>query len=226
MADTEWDRSGWEAVQRKRYGVRLFPETEWMRHTKAGICKWCGKAVAKPAIYWHKECKASYFLHTRLEDQLPFLISRDGEKCAMVGCGVRPMKWSRGIETRLTFEDCRYFADTPENNAFKATLWHRPEGRWQDLTPEERETGACNDNIERVLALEVDHRIALWEVAHLPDDERRWYFGPGNLWLLCPPCHKAKTRREAAKRAFEKRMASAQLVLFDSFAGGAGINPS
>lgn len=48
---------------------------------------------------------------------------------------------------------------------------------------------------------EVDHRAPLWSIAHLPDEERRWYFGPGNLWLLCPAHHKAKTADEAALRA-------------------------
>lgn len=55
--------------------------------------------------------------------------------------------------------------------------------------------------------LEVDHRWALWKVAHLPPDERRWYFGPGNLWRICPTHHKRKTRLEAQERAEQRRLA-------------------
>ena len=79
----------------------------------------------------------------------------------------------------------------------------------RDLTPEERATGA-QQSIERVCALEVDHKVPLWQVADLPPDERRWYFGPENLWLLCPACHKAKTKREAAERAAQRRFTDAQ----------------
>ena len=55
--------------------------------------------------------------------------------------------------------------------------------------------------IERRSALEVDHKVPLWSVRDLPDEDRRRYYGPENLWLLCPRDHKAKTRREAAERA-------------------------
>jgi 5-methylcytosine-specific restriction endonuclease McrA len=49
--------------------------------------------------------------------------------------------------------------------------------------------------------LEVDHEIPLWKIWHLPDDERRPYYGPDNLRLRCKTCHKAKSKREAAERA-------------------------
>jgi len=49
--------------------------------------------------------------------------------------------------------------------------------------------------------LEVDHIVPLWKVRHLPDDERRAYFGPDNLWLLGTRAHRAKTSIEAAERA-------------------------
>lgn len=60
------------------------------------------------------------------------------------------------------------------------------------------------------IELEVDHVIPLWKVALISDltlEQRRWYFGPGNLQLLCGPCHKAKCRAEAAERAALKRAA-------------------
>lgn len=192
--------------------VRKFPEPEAMKKGVVGVCKWgCGRPVEKPALYWHKECFEAYALHTRLDHQKRFLIERDGQRCAMKGCGRVPMKWQAGPVIQLVVTPGRkLYWGTPEEQAeWAARLWSRPEGRWQDMTPEERATGDQQD-IERACALEVDHKVALWTVAHLPDDERRWYFGPGNLWLLCPRCHKAKTKREAAERAAQRRFQKAQ----------------
>ena len=59
--------------------------------------------------------------------------------------------------------------------------------------------------VKRVTALELDHTVPLWSVSHLPSDQRRPFHGPDNLRLLCPSCHLAKTRAEAALRADRKR---------------------
>ena len=59
-------------------------------------------------------------------------------------------------------------------------------------------------------SLEVDHRVPLWSARDLPDDERRWYYGPGNLWLLCGHHHKKKTKDEAAQRALQRRQEQPQ----------------
>lgn len=61
--------------------------------------------------------------------------------------------------------------------------------------------------------LEVDHKIPLWSVRDLPDDERRHYYGPDNLWLLCKDHHKAKTKREAGQRAEAAKLEKAQIAL-------------
>lgn len=215
---TEWDREGWDKLRRERYGVRAFPETHWMQHARVGTCKWCGKSVPRPAIYWHKDCKEQYFLHTRLEYQFDYLAAEFGEKCAMVGCGAAPMKWTPGPVYCITAGHCMGNAEFKAE--FERTHWPRPDKPWHEWTEEDRQIGAQQEIGYRSSALEVDHRIPLWEVAHLPDEERRWYFGPENLWLLCPPCHKAKSRREAAQRAHERRMVTAQLLAFDDSATG------
>jgi 5-methylcytosine-specific restriction endonuclease McrA len=72
----------------------------------------------------------------------------------------------------------------------------------------DRETRARYVRVRRTCALELDHTVPLWSVAHLPPAERRGYFGLDNLKLLCPPCHRAKTGREAAERAQRKRAAA------------------
>ncbi|MET0293468.1 MAG: HNH endonuclease signature motif containing protein [Phenylobacterium sp.] len=72
-------------------------------------------------------------------------------------------------------------------------------------TGKDKETGARYQRVRRSCALELDHRTPLWSIAHLPETERRAYYAPGNLQLLCPPCHKAKTVREAGERAAARR---------------------
>lgn len=69
----------------------------------------------------------------------------------------------------------------------------------------DRETRARYVRVRRACALELDHTVPLWSIAHLPPDEQRAYYGPENLKLLCPACHRAKTAREAAERAERKR---------------------
>lgn len=60
--------------------------------------------------------------------------------------------------------------------------------------------------VEMVSDLQVDHIVPLWLVAlTVPRSESRPYFGPDNLQLLCSPCHKVKSRREAAERAWLRR---------------------
>lgn len=61
-------------------------------------------------------------------------------------------------------------------------------------------------------AVELDHVVPLWRVAMLAPERQtlRWWL-PGNLQALCVPCHRAKTKLEAAERA---EMRSPQRSLF------------
>lgn len=181
-------------------------------------CKWCGDQIPveidgkrSTQRLWHPACADEYNLHTRYAEQYDFLVRRDGERCALCPEGTPlPMRWKHGEVIRITRESCwgwdRGTADWAE------VFWNRPDGSWRDYTDEERAVGEHME-IERVSALEVDHKTPLWSVADLPDDERRWYFGPGNLWLLCPTHHKAKTKREAAQRAHQRALDRAQTQL-------------
>ncbi len=51
-------------------------------------------------------------------------------------------------------------------------------------------------------AYEIDHVVPLWQVAMMPEERRtiRWWL-PGNLQVVCVPCHRAKTKLEARERA-------------------------
>jgi hypothetical protein len=182
---------------------------KWPKSGQYGWCKWCGEAI--PLVIdgkrstqrmWHPACVYQFELHTRLTTQYDFLVERDGECCAWPGCGEKPMRWKADRFPR-TITKQNIWNYQPGVPGWWDDFPDRPEGRWQDLTPEERRTGE-HVEIERVCALEVDHRVALWSVANLPDDQRRWYFGPGNLWLLCPRHHKEKTKLEAGERAARK----------------------
>lgn len=194
--------------------VRGFPKPPEMIMARVGVCKWgCGRPVEKPAIYWHRDCLKQYNLHTRASDQKDFLIERDGQRCAMRGCGAVPLKWLHDDYGHPQFADSRrFYKPTPDE---LAKLWPTDPAagkKYWDRTEAERGYGEAY-RVWQVCALEVDHRVPLWSVASLPDGERRPYFGPANLWLLCPRCHKVKTAREAADRAAQRRLDAAQARL-------------
>lgn len=173
--------------------VRAFPMPTFPTSRPVSWCRWCGEG---PIIYhegkkagepnlrrgWHDgrgaepSCLLEYYLHTRREDQFAHVAERDGLKCW--GCDGEPMKWLRGLECVQPVYDERYRV------LFVARF--------------------CS--VERKTALELEHTRPLWLTAHLPDDERRPFFGPTNLRLLCRGCHKKKTAREAGERAKGNRL--------------------
>ncbi len=61
-------------------------------------------------------------------------------------------------------------------------------------------------------AVEIDHVVPLWRVATFEASRQtiRWWL-PGNLQVLCVPCYRAKTKREAAERA---ELRAPQIALF------------
>lgn len=184
-----------------------FPTTgEWM------WCKWCGEKIPKiidgkssTRRLWHPYCLGQFMLHTRKDDQFNHLVRRDGERCRCCPEGAPiPRRWiNRGvISVVLPMPSFKHIAPVGSDE------WMRLAAEWREANP-----SPVYSDIDLIDWLEVDHRTPLWEVAHLPDEERRWYFGPGNLWLLCGPHHKQKTIREAARRAEIKRLDRAQLIL-------------
>lgn len=180
-----------------------------------GWCVWCGgrilieagkKNAGTPNMrrQWHPEpCLTEFFLHSRREYQFDHVKARDGLFCAWPGCNDAPERWLADRYPGPVL-DYGYEASwaPPQSHLWSAKLlpaWNKPD-------PENhRKILGWATTIKRVTALELDHREPLWAIAHLPDDERRPYYGPTNLWLLCPDHHKAKTKREAAERAAMKR---------------------
>jgi hypothetical protein len=164
--------------------VRQFPQPNSMARGIVGSCRWCGGAdVQKPSVYWHPVCVDAYKAHTDPGHQLELLLTRDGPRCRCCRAGGYRAAGSHVARP----------AGMGWDEYFK--LWRDPEapGRYTTLGP--------------AIPLEVDHVRPLWSVAHLPDDERRHFFGPTNLQLLCAACHKAKSAREAAERASIRRAA-------------------
>lgn len=119
---------------------------------------------------------------------------------------------------------CSWCGEKIDPTKTKATSWHpgcvpiyflhsRLENQFAFLIRRDGQRCAWPGCAE-TRGLEVDHRTALWSVDQtLPLEERRWFYGPGNLWLLCGKHHKAKTRQEAAQRAAQRRSSIDQLAL-------------
>lgn len=172
----------------RREGPRVFPMPTGGNRGKFGWCQWCGGELeGKNAKRrgWHDgredepNCAYEYRLRTRLEEQYAYLVDRDGERCW--DCGETPLKVIRGhLITHIDWGGGR------------ATEYV---GNW------------CQ--IEIKPALDVDHEIPLWMVAHKAPDELRPFFGPENLRLRCSRgqcCHQLKTAAEATLRGHNNRM--------------------
>jgi hypothetical protein len=203
-------RSG---LMSQRNSVRTFPFPGPWENIGKSWCIWCGERIIIPdgkrnagtpnmRAQWHPECVHDHNLHTRLDVQYRHVKERDGERCAWLDCGAAPFRWySPKIDT--VYSECPSMPWKGRRDGAKY---------WDQLL----EWGKLHRvhftywEIDWRCALELDHRRPLWSVAHLPDEERRPFFGPDNLWLLCPAHHKAKTKREAAQRAHERRLALAQ----------------
>jgi 5-methylcytosine-specific restriction endonuclease McrA len=159
-----------------------------LRHARraGGVCRWCGDAI--------------------LHETGPRAGAPNGRRAWHPAC-VETYKLHAWPETQFEFVRKRDGRRCAECGA-------RPK-KWAPARriSVDRETRGRFVRVKRVCALELDHAVPLWSVAALPDDERRGFFGPGNLRLLCPACHRAKTTREAAERADRRRAGASEAVV-------------
>lgn len=155
----------------------------------AGHCRWCGEDILREddssrlnlRRTWHPACFHQFNLHTHRDTQVAFLLKRDGPGCG--ACGAVMGQWERTA----------YSADherDPDYCRAKDAWWRRI------LPPDIYVALYCP--VAWTTSMEVDHVTALGRVAHLTDEERRPFFGPDNLQLLCVPCHQAKTVADRA----------------------------
>ena len=188
-------RSERDALTRERRTVPLAPD--WKG---SGWCRWCGEKIVDKRAYqmnWHRDCKQTWLLHSDRDVQARFLVERDGNDCWDCRKGGR---WWR-VDLKLAVYTWEAWP-----------LCMRPDRiSWEDRYPKDlalRKVDGVIIGLYSVIeyrrecgSVEVDHEIPLWSIWHLPDDERRKYYGPENLRLRCTCCHKAKSKREAAERA-------------------------
>lgn len=180
----KWDRGRYGQIHqaKKAADPRVFPHPQHPKdRTGNGWCRWCGLAVKEAGRRtWHAKCLRTFFLHTRLDEQVAHVAARDGLQCAICqgGASWKPkLGYDGKPQVRLHQEggtSCEYCQIT--------------------LVPNDGE-------------LEYDHVVPLWSVLDLNPDDRRPFFGPDNGWLLCKPHHKAKTKKEAADRALARAAA-------------------
>ena len=147
-----------------------------------GRCSWCGDPI-----------------ETRLKN--------DGTPHAVQASFHNDVKRRCGLEYRQCFSASNFFDQVADRDGERcASCGAAPETWWNGgLAVTHR--GEAFTVVERRSLLVVDHKIPLWKVVHLPALERRWYFLPGTMQLLCAdPCHARKTADEAAERAHFKRL--------------------
>lgn len=186
------------ARREKRNAVRRPPVVY-----KTTGCRWCGEEVQEadgtPSRRrgWHdgrrdeRDCVAENFIAKgALSRAMPLLLDRDGPLCRC-GCGALVFRFVAGHEwDQAGLDEASY------------------RRRWKSIHPHvQAYFGAEHPFVEiaEEWDCEVDHTVALWKVTHLPDEERLAFYLLGNLQLLAVPCHRAKTKREAAERAQARR---------------------
>lgn len=154
-----------------------------------GHCRWCGGPIwstKKPGEVhkqrtWHNgraeepDCLWRYYLHTRAENQLTFLVRRDGPGCRQCGkCVGRwafQRQWVKGDPWGGYYRDDAAQEEDGPDGPFCRIWWSS--------------------------GLQVDHILALALVVIQIPEARRWrFFGPTNLQGLCHACHVEKTRAD------------------------------
>jgi hypothetical protein len=189
-----------EAERRRTTSPRRFPMPTGGDRAKRGHCSWCGEVIlvrklgiAEVSLRrgWHDgrdgepNCLHQLKLHTDREVQVNHVLARDGVGCC--DCGQPEGRWTQGG-----------YPSDPD----KLRAWGP---KWERWYPAEIWVGEFA-MVSWSTRLELEHETPLWSVAHLPDEERRPYFGPDNLKLRCRRCHAVKTKREAGDRAKGDRL--------------------
>lgn len=172
--------------------VRVFPMPVFADHPQ-NWCRWCGLEIVHGRANqrsWHdgrldeSSCTIQRDLHIHRDTQFAHVANRDGKKC--FDCEGAPERWIK--DHWLTY------------------VWmDREKENWPPGEPAPHYIG-----IRRTTALELEHTVPLWKVAHLPPESRRKFFHVENLRLRCQDCHSAKTAKEAGDRAHTERLRKAQ----------------
>jgi hypothetical protein len=193
-----------------------------------GRCRWCDKVLIgkrgkyrdrpDPTRSWCRDpdgtspCLREWNLHRDSGMQFAWLEANRGLRCAW--CRVEnPQRW-KACGSMSAGGFTAWWPPMPWSGPVKTNEWWRARfefiERCRRWFPHWGEATA----VELATDLEVDHIIPLWLVAiEIPEWDRRRFFGPDNLQLLCSRCHKIKTKREAGERAALKAFLKAQIAL-------------
>lgn len=172
-----------------------------------GTCGWCGDAVTEktPArgwfLFWHPKCSREMGIIEQPALARDAVFERDKGICAQC-----KEDWSNAAQLIPEF----YVSAWREAHFDEDTSTPGPDGkrRVQVHTID----GFKYVSLKSISLWHVDHRIPLWSVVHMPALQRIEYFKLANLQTLCDPCHKQKTKREAAR----KSKFDGQAELFDA----------
>lgn len=186
-----------------------------------GKCRWCGKPTTsrtghhKQLRWWHDECEALVQALARPEIMRDMVFRRDKGICA--NC---EEDWSQRF--RLIPEyvpkwrqerdaESDYATTGPDGKRLVVQQWIT-EYRGRRPTPEGFMGRFPYVPLVAVSLWHVEHRVPLWKVRHLPPLERIAYFLLDALETWCEPCHKVKTRKEAAEKAHYDRISAEPVV--------------
>lgn len=203
--------------RRNQRAHRLPPMPAHFYKSKYGRCRWCNEEIRlpeDPALLrlpqdkrragqintrrmWHdgrhgeRDCRSEHaVLMCEPDVCLPRLVERDGPLCAC-GCGRPVLVWIAGVSypTLGALE-----AEQKANAGWPWMPVHMASG---PFTITQRVWGK----------VQIDHKIPLWKVKHLPDTKRLQYFELGNQQIMITdPCHIRKSAEEAVDRAKGKRL--------------------
>lgn len=180
-----------------------WPETFRQRPAAPrGTCCYCRTAIRHPEGHkragevngrssWHPACISTFKLHAWPEIQRHHVLKRDGPCCR--ACGIdttTPTGWKPEMGSKARPLSIQTMRDWSSDPAARRDLDH---GRYTPI-------------VQETVGFEVDHIVPLWSINRdAPGALAFW--GPTNLQLLCCPCHRAKSRIEAASRAAARRTA-------------------
>jgi hypothetical protein len=142
-------------------------------------CSWCTEEIVDKRAWqmsWHRHCKRIWLLHYDRNVQTDFLIARDGNDCWDCRKGGRwHANWPGGTEIHVgslaALLPARGRVSAMDDRHPDDLAQRKVEGVIVGLYAASNIAGRCGE-------LEVDHEIPLWKIWHLPDDERRPYYGP------------------------------------------------
>jgi len=176
-------RKGWmdreKARKRRQTGPRAFPMPSGGNRGKFGYCRWCGGMLLKPDATQNKKRGWHDGRGNEPHCLYEFYLHTRAEQ-------------QRAFVVDRDGEKCWDCGEAPMHWRRGGVIHGWGTGPYIEVT-------WCS-------ALELEHEIPLWLIAHKPDDERRRFFGPENLRLRCARCHGAKTALEAADRAKGNRL--------------------